>query len=245
MHTGNAAVKREAFGYCRCSTEAQSERGDTLEAQRRAIQLVCELEGFELIDIYADPAISGSIPFASRPGGAQLMSVADTGSIIIGTKLDRVFRDAHDASGMLKILKKRNIGLYLRDLGGDVTASNVSSLVFGLLSNVAEFERSRIAERIRDVKKTQRSSGRYLGGGVPLGFVLEANPKTGKLMLIADEVLQAEANKLKAQGYSARLAAGALKAQGFATSHKSVIKLWQQLAEPSSPTATFASGQSR
>ncbi|SFV32929.1 recombinase family protein [Hyphomicrobium facile] len=240
MRSGNAAIKRKAFGYCRCSTEAQSERGDTLEAQKRAIQLVCELEGFELVEIYSDPAISGSVPFASRPGGAQLLSVADAENIIVSTKLDRVFRDAHDASGTLKILKKRNVGLYLRDLGGDVTMSNVSSLVFGLLSNVAEFERSRIAERIRDVKKSQRSSGRYMGGGVPLGFALETDPSTGKLMLMVDAELQAEARKLKEQGYSARLAAGSLKAQGYAASHKSVLRLWQQLVEPLPPTAACA-----
>jgi DNA invertase Pin-like site-specific DNA recombinase len=38
------------------------------------------------------------------------------------------------------------------DLGGDVTGNGVSKLVFTILSAVAEAERDRIRERIRDVK---------------------------------------------------------------------------------------------
>lgn len=223
------ALKRRAFGYVRVSSDRQANEGDSLEAQRRAIELVCELEGFELVEVFADPAVSGSVPFARRPDGSRLLAAAEAGSMIIGMKLDRVFRDAHDAAGTLKALKRKGVGLYLRDLGGDVTASNVSALVFGLLSNVAEFERSRIAERIADCKRTQRAQSRFLGGDVPLGFTVKSDPATGKKIVVPDEALQAEARKLKAQGYSSRLAAGHLTTLGYQTSHKSVLALWRTL----------------
>lgn len=223
------ALKRRAFGYVRVSSDRQANEGDSLEAQRRAIELVCELEGFELVEVFADPAVSGSVPFARRPNGSRLLAAAEAGSMIIGMKLDRVFRDAHDAAGTLKALRKKGVGLYLRDLGGDVTASNVSALVFGLLSNVAEFERSRIAERIADVKKAQRAQSRFLGGDVPLGFNVETEAATAKKIIVPDEALQSEARKLKAQGYSARLAAGHLVGLGHRATHKSVLKLWSTM----------------
>jgi putative DNA-invertase from lambdoid prophage Rac len=53
------------------------------------------------------------------------------------------------------------------DLGGDVTGNGISKLVFTILSAVAEAERDRSRERIRDVKSDQRK--RYLGGVVPFG----------------------------------------------------------------------------
>lgn len=224
----NAAI-RNAYGYIRVSTDRQAGEGESLEAQRRAIELVCELEGFELKEMFCDPAVSGSIPLASRPDGVRLLAAAEAGSVIVGMKLDRVFRDAHDAAGTLKALKRKGIGLYLRDLGGDVTSSNVSALVFGLLSNVAEFERSRIAERIADCKRTQRAQSRFLGGDVPLGFKVACDPATGKKIIVPDDALQAEARKLRAQGYSSRLAAGHLAALGYRTSHKSVLGLWRTL----------------
>lgn len=222
-------AKRRAFGYIRISTERGASEGDSLEAQRRAVELVCELEDFDLVEVFADPAVSGSIPLASRPDGARLLAAVEPGSVIVGVKLDRVFRDAHDAAGTLKALRRKGVGLYLRDLGGDVTASNVSALVFGLLSNVAEFERSRIAERIADCKRTQRAQSRFLGGDVPLGFKVEIDPTTTKKIIVPDDALQAEARKLKTQGYSSRLAAGHLTAIGYRTSHKSVLSLWRTL----------------
>lgn len=223
------ASKRKAFGYIRVSTDRQAGEGESLEAQRRAVELVCELEGFELMEVFADPAVSGSTPLASRPDGARLFATAEAGSVIVGVKLDRVFRDAHDAAGTLKALRRKGVGLYLRDLGGDVTASNVSALVFGLLSNVAEFERSRIAERIADCKRTQRAQSRFLGGDVPLGFKVQTDLATAKKIIVPDDALQAEARKLKAQGYSSRLAAGHLAALGYETTHKSVLTLWRTL----------------
>lgn len=229
MQKSTGTAKRKAYGYIRVSTDRQANEGDSLEAQRRAIELVCELESYELVQVFADPAVSGSIPLARRPEGLRLLSAVEAGSIIVGVRLERVFRDAHDAAGTLKALKRKGVGLYLRDLGGDVTASNVSALVFGLLSNVAEFDRSRIAERIADSKRTQRAQSRFLGGDVPLGFRIENDPTTSKKIIVADEALQCEARKLKERGYSSRLAAGHLTSLGYRTTHKSVLALWRTL----------------
>jgi putative DNA-invertase from lambdoid prophage Rac len=75
-----------------------------------------------------------------------------------------------DALSVLKDLKARGVALHFIDLGGDVTGNGIAKLVFTILSAVAEAERDRIRERIADVKRDQRSRGRYLGGTVPFGY---------------------------------------------------------------------------
>lgn len=217
--------KRRCFGYARVSTIRQGE-GDSLESQRRAIELIAELEGYDLIEVFSDAAASGGTPLAQRPEGRKLLSHVTANDVIVCVKLDRLSRDALDAAGVLRSLKQRGVALYLRDLGGDVTSSNVSSLIFGLLSNVAEFERSRIRERVAEAKRTQKLDGRFLGGSVPFGFS-QAREGT-KIFLAADEKVQAEAQRLRAQGYSARMAARAFTALGHPVSHKSVLRLWRQ-----------------
>src|SRR5947207_1086038 len=142
---------RKAFGYIRVSTARQT-AGESLDVQRRQIELVAELENYSLEAVFVEAGQSGSKPLAKRPEGAKLLAAVKTGDTIIAVKLDRTFRDVADAANILKRLKKLGIGLYLRDLGGDVTRDAVSELVFGLLSSVAAFERQRIAERISDVK---------------------------------------------------------------------------------------------
>jgi len=71
---------------------------------------------------------------------------------VITSKLDRMFRSALAALEVLGRLKDRGVSLHMIDLGGDVTGNGVSKLVFTILSAVAEAERDRIRERIRDVK---------------------------------------------------------------------------------------------
>jgi putative DNA-invertase from lambdoid prophage Rac len=56
------------------------------------------------------------------------------------------------------------------DLGGDVCGNGISKLVFTILSAVAENERDRIRERIRDVKRHLALQGVYGGGKRPFGF---------------------------------------------------------------------------
>ena len=149
--------------------------------------------------------------------------------MIIGLKLDRLFRDAGDAVETLKPLRKRKVGLILRDLGlGDLTGSNVSGLIFGLLASVADFERSRIAERIREAKAFQRAQGRFLGGKVPFGYLPEkrAEGDAVRAYLSPVEAIHEVARHLRTQGYSTRLAAGHFKALGYDVSASGVRALW-------------------
>ena len=54
---------------------------------------------------------------------------------------------------MLEELKDQGVDLHLIDLGGSaVIANGVSKMVFTILAAVAEGERDRIRERIRDAK---------------------------------------------------------------------------------------------
>src|SRR5450432_1922099 len=137
VHTESAmqkSQKRRAWGYCRCSHQRQIDEGDTLDVQRTMIEAICTLEGYELAGIFAEPGISGSVPFAQREQGAALLATVRKGDVIVCLKLDRAFRDSLDALGTLEALRKRGVGLYLRDMNGDVTENSVSKLVFSLLS---------------------------------------------------------------------------------------------------------------
>ena len=90
--------------------------------------------------------------------------------MIVTARLDRAFRSASDALGTLEGLKDQGVGLHMIDLGGDVCGNGISKLVFTILCAVAENERDRIRERIRDVKHhlasqdaTAAENGRLVG----------------------------------------------------------------------------------
>jgi len=218
---------KRAFGYIRVSTARQAIDGESLDVQRRQIELMAELESYSLQTIFVEAGQSASKPLARRPEGAKLLAAVQPGDIIIACKLDRTFRDVADAATTLKRLKKLGVGLYLRDLGGDVTRDAVSELVFGLLSSVAAFERQRIAERIADVKADQRCRSRYLGGDLPFGHRLVK--RGGENYVEPDENTFAIVRDLQTKGYSTRLIARHFRQQGTSVSHHAIARMLRRL----------------
>jgi len=158
------------FGYVRVSTAEQANNGDSLETQRQQITGYAMMKGWAVAEFFVDRGVSGSVPLSERPEGQRLLAAVAGGDVIITARLDRAFRSAADALGTLEELKRQNVGLHMLDLGGDVCGNGISKLVFTILSAVAENERDRIRERIRDVKRHLALQGVYGGGKRPFGF---------------------------------------------------------------------------
>lgn len=175
------------FGYVRVSTLDQAANGDSLETQKAKIAGYAMMQGWEEPQIFVEAGVSGSVPLADRPQGKALLEASGKGDVIITPKLDRMFRNAADALTTLEELKEQGTGLVMIDLGGDVTSNGISKLVFTILSAVAENERDRIRERIREVKRHLASQGIYGGGKVPFGYdvldkQLVENPEQQKIL---------------------------------------------------------------
>jgi DNA invertase Pin-like site-specific DNA recombinase len=210
------------FGYCRVSTSAQAENGESLAVQRRQIAGYAQMQGLHLSRIYVESGVSGSVPLGERPQGRDLLARLKSGDTVIMAKLDRAFRSAFDALKTLQRLKEQNIDLIIIEFGGSVTSNGVSKLLFTILSAVAELERERIRERIRDVKRDQRERGVY-SGSVPFGYVVGDDRK-----LVPDPKQQAafaEVYRLRKEGLSYHRIAAELRAHGIRISHSTVSSI--------------------
>lgn len=183
-----APLKQRILAYARVSTAEQAANGNSLATQRQQIEGYAMMKGWQIAEFFIDGGVSGSVPLAERPEGRRLLEFAARGDVIITAKLDRAFRSAADALGTLEEMKDQGVGLHMIDLGGDVTGDGISKLVFTILSAVAENERDRIRERIRDVKRHLALQGIYGGGKRPFGYdVVEGRlvPKANEQAAIA------------------------------------------------------------
>lgn len=160
----------KVYGYCRVSTAEQANGGLSLDTQRQQITGYAMMKGWAVAEFFIEAGVSGSVPLADRPEGRRLLSTLQAGDVVITAKLDRAFRSAADALGTLEQLKDDKVALHMIDLGGDVTGNGISKLVFTILSAVAENERDRIRERVRDVKRHRASQRLYNGGKRPFGY---------------------------------------------------------------------------
>lgn len=171
------------FGYLRYSTVGQGD-GTTLSDQTNRIRGCALMRGQagEIV-MYADKAVSGSIPLANRPEGKKLLADLQPGDLIVAAKCDRLFRSASDALATVESLKKRGVGVILADIGPDpVTENGTAKLFFSLLASFAEWERCRIAERMDDGRKGKRARGGHAGGSPPIGYKIEGHGREAKLV---------------------------------------------------------------
>jgi DNA invertase Pin-like site-specific DNA recombinase len=207
------------YGYARVSTVQQADEGESLAVQQRVIAGYAMQLGLAVDRVFVERGVSGSRPLAERLEGAALLAALRPGDTVITPKLDRMFRSALDALGVLGELKERGVSLHMIDLGGDVTGNGISKLVFTILSAVAEAERDRTRERIAEVKADQRRRGRFLGGSVPFGWRREGDE------LVAVPEQQAaivQMRKLRAKGLSLRAIRDRLAEDGVRVSHVAV-----------------------
>jgi putative DNA-invertase from lambdoid prophage Rac len=208
------------YGYCRVSTVAQANEGESLDVQQRVLAGYATMQGLAIDRMFVERGVSGSRPLGERPEGAALLAVLQPGDTVITPKLDRIFRSALDALDVLGKLKQAGIALHMIDLGGDTTGNGVSKLVFTILSAVAEAERDRTRERVAEVKRDQRQRGRYLGGAVPWGYRVG---EAGELVPIPEQQAAIRRmRKLRDQGLALRAIAEKMKAAGVSISHAGV-----------------------
>jgi DNA invertase Pin-like site-specific DNA recombinase len=138
------------YGYARISVAARgAEEGQSLPVQRRQISGYCQMQGLYLSKVFQDEGISGTVPLGERPQGQLLLSKLKPGDVLVVSKLDRFARSALDALSMLDQFKKDQVDLVVLDLGGSAINSDIARLLFTILSAVAEWERSRIADILR------------------------------------------------------------------------------------------------
>jgi len=175
----------KAIGYIRVSTENQN-GGDSfgLETQRDAIIKYCGANGLELIQIYEDPAFSGSLPPLERPGLHALLDALKAEDItqVIVTRMDRLARDTMLSLWLMKEIKK--LGAELVSIAEPGRWEDpTQKLLLTMVAAFAEFEKSLITSRLSSGRKTKARQGGYAGGKAPIGYKAERGHKA----LILDE----------------------------------------------------------
>jgi putative DNA-invertase from lambdoid prophage Rac len=132
------------IAYFRVSTDDQS-----VEMQRNALGQSFDRE-------FADEGVSGSVPAMERPAFKRLMEYVREGDTIYLYALDRLGRDALDVQATVRMLLAKDVRLEIRGIGP--VARGVGEIVIAVLAQIADLERSKIAERCEAGRAAARAS---------------------------------------------------------------------------------------
>jgi DNA invertase Pin-like site-specific DNA recombinase len=141
----------QVYGYARVSTEDQE-----LGLQVTALQAAGVPEG----NIVQETA-SGKAG-ADRPLYAALLASLKDGDRLVVWKVDRLGRSTLEALTAAKDLHDRGVNIVITTLGIDLKTSG-GQLVFGMMCQIAQFERELIRERVTAGMAEAKRRGTLIG----------------------------------------------------------------------------------
>jgi len=159
-----------------------------LEAQQAALARFAAAEGFEFGQTFTETQ-SGKHDESHRPALAAALDLARRQGVpIIVAKLDRLSRDVHYISGLMK----HRVPFIVAELGADT-----DPFMLHLYAALAEKERALISRRTKDALAAAKARGVRLGGLRPKGVEVqkEARERAERLRLVFGELAALSARK--------------------------------------------------
>ena len=159
--------------YARVSTDDQRER-QTIDSQVTALRELAPHWGLELVGEYLDNGVSGTLPLEERPAGLRLTEDARAGKIdvVVFYKLDRLARSLRNFLDIVDFSEEVGVGLRCMTEPFDTT-NPVGRFAVQMMAAVAELERGTIIERTSLGRARIAAQGRWTGGIVPYGYLLQ------------------------------------------------------------------------
>lgn len=156
--------------YVRVSTEDQAERG-TIAAQVEYAKKYCDLNNINIIKIYKDDGITGTLPLQDRPAGAKLLNDAKHKrfNTLLVYKLDRLGRATRVILNAIYDLEQYKVKMKSMTEPFD-TGDASGRFLLTILAGVADLERNNILDRMWLGANRSAKEGKWLGGIVPYGY---------------------------------------------------------------------------
>ena len=163
---------RVAF-YTRISTDEDHQKY-SLGAQKERLEAFCKAQwddDWRLHKVYRDTE-SGT--HMNRPGLEEMLYDAEARAFdtLLVFRVDRLSRNVRELAQMVDQLTKN--GLALKSVSEPFdTANAAGKMMLQMLGVFAEFEHATIVERTKVGMEKKAKCGRFVGGNVPYGYVLE------------------------------------------------------------------------
>lgn len=200
--------------YLRVSTDGQVE-GFGLPDQRATVDAWAEREGVTIGAYHTDAGISGAK--LDRPALTEVLRGAQAGTVtqVVVAKLDRLARDLMAQLWIEKELLK--YGCEIVSVAEPFRGQDPANVLFRqVIGAFAEFERSRINERMTGGRMQKAARGGYAGGNAPTGY--RSRKDSGALSVDEDAarlVKRLFVLRRRHPDWSLRQFAAALETEGF------------------------------
>ena len=164
--------KLRVVACCRVSTEMQEEK-DSLATQIKGVELFCQQNNYELVEVYSDVMSGGSRKRTGFIEAKHRIDIADF-DIFLAYDVSRIARDAFSFLEIYNKLAEKNIKLKFINNPTLDSDSPLGRLILTVLAAIMEFFRFDNSKKVRDWMITKVvSEGRRMAGSAPYGYRLK------------------------------------------------------------------------
>ena len=199
----------KAFGYLRVSGKGQVE-GDGFVRQEKAIRDYAASHGFEIVSLYKDEGVSGTLE--DRPALTDLMlDLEENGhgiKTVIIERVDRLARDLMIQESILHDMGKHGVSIYSATDGDLLEDDPTRKLVRQVLGAIAEYDKTMTVLKLRAARDRKRKS---VGKCEGRKSYAESNPE------LIEEIKRLRRKPRKGRRLSLQKTVDALNDQGFKT----------------------------
>lgn len=150
-----------ALLYVRVSTLEQSEDGASMASQRATLESFAQIHEWDTL-VIEDAGVSAKSLERDGMNRALQMLSAGEADVLVAVRLDRLSRDLHDITGLLKRSVDERWALVT--IHGSIDTSTAMGRAYVHMAGLfAELERGMIGERTRAGMAQKRAEGQHLG----------------------------------------------------------------------------------
>jgi site-specific DNA recombinase len=211
---------KKAIGYCRVSTDDQS---NSAEAQEKRIRSWASLHGVELLDVIVDIGeFSGNL---DRPGAIRVLDLVNRKQVsaVVITKIDRMSRSVRDILDLVDTFNAKEVAFVSIDESID-TKSPLGQFFITIVTAFAELERKLIGSRTKAGLDHIKSQG-FPAGRAPFGWTAQPRTDEERRLKIRKPMLENKTEQaiikivmsMRNRGESWKNIAAELNARGYRT----------------------------
>lgn len=155
--------------YARYSSDNQRE--ESIEGQIRECTAYAEKNGITVVKHYIDRAYSAKT--ANRPEFQRMVKDSERRlfDMVLVWKLDRFARDRYDAAHYKHILQRNHVKLV--SATEPISDSPAGIMMESMLTGMAEYYSAELSEKVVRGMTENVLKGKYNGGTVPIGYVID------------------------------------------------------------------------
>ena len=180
---GRPDVLRVA-AYCRVSTDLDEQASSYASQIRSYTELISQHEGWELVDIYADEAASGT-KTDKREDFNRLLADCRKGKIdrVLVKSISRFSRNTKDCLAALRELMRLGVTVQFEKENID-TGTLTTELMVSVSGSLAQQESMSISQNIRMGYRRRMERGEFIASSPPYGY---RNAGGGRLEIVPEE----------------------------------------------------------